>query len=555
MTAKLHITLAQINPVVGDIRFNIKKISDVIEKESKISDLIVFPEMALCGYPPEDLVLKPFFLDRVEDAIQEIADLTKGMRPAVLLPTPLRIKGKTYNGCALIKDGQITGQTTKHHLPNYGVFDEQRIFAQGPLPVPMALGDFSPGVMICEDMWHPDLPSALKKKGADILIVINGSPFEAEKNDVRLHFAEQRVRETGLPLVYVNLVGGQDELVFDGASFVLSASGDLVLQAEEFVEDIRHIVLEKTAEGDWLQEIEEITPTHEDEDAIYQALVIGLRDYVTKNGFPGVLLGVSGGIDSALCAAIAVDALGPEAVHCVMMPSPYTSQDSLDDAAELAKNLDVHLDMIAIDPAMEAFDAMLKPHVHDDAPGITFENIQSRSRGLILMALSNASGRMVLSTGNKSEMAVGYATLYGDMCGGFNPLKDIYKTQAYTLAKWRNENKPDHAFGPEKAVIPERIITKEPSAELKEDQTDQDTLPPYEELDDILMCLIERDMGLPTIVERGHKRETVEKVWSMLDNAEYKRRQAPPGIKITSRAFGRDRRYPITNHFLKSVDK
>ena len=411
------------------------------------------------------------------------------------------------------------------------------------------------GILICEDMWFPDVADNLKKKGAEILVVPNASPFDSRKNDIRSNYARKRARETGLPLIYVNQTGGQDELIFDGLSFILRADGQPILQGKEFEEGIYHDILTENAQGQWFAATQTINQPYEQPESIYQALMTGLRDYITKNNFSGVLIGISGGIDSALSATIAVDALGPEMVHGVFMPSRFTSQDSLEDAKALAKNLGIHLDNISIENPVQAFGEILKPHFTSETPSITFENIQPRTRGLILMALSNATGYMVLSTGNKSEVAVGYATLYGDMCGGFNVLKDIYKTEVYELSNWRNTHRPKSALGPIGAMIPARSITKAPTAELKDNQTDQDTLPPYDELDGILNCLIEEDLGVDEIVNRGHDRETVARVWKMLDNAEYKRRQAAPGVKITTRAFGRDRRYPITNHFVNIIEK
>jgi NAD+ synthase len=442
-----------------------------------------------------------------------------------LISTPWREEGKLYNATLLIDNGQIIHKTFKHHLPNYGVFEEKRVFAQGALPDIVDFKGVKLGIMICEDMWFPTVADHLKKQGANILFVPNGSPFQTDIEEKRQHHAKARIKETGLPLIYVNQVGGQDELVFDGGSFVMNEKGKITHQLPVFEEAMACTSQKADAKR------------FTTEATIYKALLLGLKDYVEKNNFSGILIGLSGGIDSALSAAIAVDALGSDKVHCVMMPSPYTSQDSLDDAKECAKLLDIKLDTINIEPAMQAYNDMLENHIDKNNAGTTFENIQSRARGVTLMALSNASGKMVLSTGNKSEMAVGYATLYGDMCGGFNALKDLYKGQVYALSKWRN------AQG---LVIPERIITKAPSAELKPDQTDQDSLPEYDVLDDILEHLIEKDTAPADI---PHDQETVMKVWRLLDLAEYKRRQAPPGVKITSRAFGRNRRYPITNGF------
>jgi NAD+ synthase len=555
MSTALHITLAQINPIVGDLAYNANLIRKVRDKAPAHADLIVFPEMALCGYPPEDLVLKPVFLAGIAKTVRALAKESAGKRARLVVPAPVAGRGKIYNAAHLIGDGRILATVKKRHLPNYGVFDEQRLFTRGPAPLPVTVNGHKLGLMICEDMWFPDVAAALKDKGAEILVVVNASPYEITKHETRLKHARARVAETGLPLVCVNQVGGQDELVFDGASFVLSENGALVVQAGEFVEDVHHTVWNRTPSGHWLCMDGELRPTHAGPGVVYQAVMTGLRDYVTKNGFPGVIIGLSGGIDSALTAALAVDALGPGAVHGVMMPSKYTARESLDDAAALAKNLGIALDNISIESAVTAFESELKHHFTGHTPGIVHENIQPRCRGLILMALSNASGKMVLSTGNKSEVAVGYSTLYGDMCGGFSPLKDLYKMQVYELARWRNAHKPDHGLGPHGRVIPENSLTRAPTAELKPDQTDQDTLPPYEQLDAILECLLEKDMGPDEIAALGHDRKIVCRVWQMVDRAEYKRRQAAPGVKITSKAFGRDRRYPITHHFMASDDE
>lgn len=559
----LRLALAQLNPIVGNISYNIDKIRKFRDGAGRGADLIVFPEMALCGYPPEDLVLKPMFLEKIQDALRTLAAESRGRTELMIVPAPVRVGGKTYNAAHLIGYGKILTSNLKHHLPNYGVFDEARVFAPGPLPAPLNIGNHKVGLMICEDMWHADISAYLKKMGADLLISVNASPYEIDKAQRRMVHAAQRVADTGLPLVYLNMVGGQDELVFDGASFMLGAEGQILWQAPEFTESYDILTLEKKTGRDW-----SLSGSHapraatlepqQDQDkttaAIYEALCLGLRDYVEKNGFPGVLLGLSGGIDSALVAAIAADALGPERVRAVMMPSPYTSPESLRDAQSVADALGIRLDSVSIELPVKAFEALLRPHIGPDAPPVTHENIQPRCRGLILMALSNAKGQLVLSTGNKSEMAVGYATLYGDMCGGFNPLKDVYKTQVYALARWRNAHRPACAEDSgsrvgSKRVISDHILTKPPTAELKADQTDQDTLPPYDILDGILTCLIEEDLGLGETAARGFDPATVEKVRNMLDGAEYKRRQAPPGIKITARAFGRDRRYPITNRF------
>ncbi len=549
MTVKLTIALAQINPAVGDIDGNVDRIIEARAAAAKEgADLVITGELAVSGYPPEDLVLKPAFQDTIEAGVERLAAETADGGPGLLVGAPWRDKGGLHNAALVLDGGEITAQRFKHELPNYGVFDEKRVFAQGPLPGPVAFRDVRLGVMICEDMWLPDVTECLQESGAEILIVINGSPFETDKPDDRLNPAVARITESGLPLIYVNLVGGQDELVFDGASFVLGRDKTLRARAPSWQEDLA--LTRWTKDGDaWTCAETVLSPEPDEIEAIYRALVLGLRDYVSKNGFPGVLIGLSGGIDSALTAAVAADALGSDKVHCIVMPSPFTSDESIEDAAETAANLGVKLDTIAIDPAMQAFDAMLKETFAGSKADTTEENIQARARGMTLMAISNKFGDMVLSTGNKSEMSVGYATLYGDMCGGYSVLKDVYKTTVFALARWRNQNRPDGVEGPEGAVIPERVITKPPSAELKPDQTDQDTLPPYDVLDPILECLIEHDMSLGDIAARGHDPDTAERIWHMLDRAEYKRRQAPPGVKITRRAFGRDRRYPLTNRF------
>ena len=443
---------------------------------------------------------------------------------------------------------EIADVRRKCDLPNYGVFDEKRVFAGGPLPGPVNFRGVRLGVMICEDMWTDEVTECLEESGAEILVVINGSPFEVDKVDQRLNLAVARVTESRLPIVYVNQVGGQDELVFDGSSFVLDGDAALRGQAPSWREDILPTAWRRE-NGAWLCETAARHPPPEGLAAIYEAMTLGLRDYVTKNGFPGVIIGLSGGIDSALTAAVAADALGPERVRCVMMPSPYTSSESLEDAAGTALLLGVALDEVSIEPAMGAFDRMLRPLFGNAEADTTEENIQARSRGMTLMALSNKTGSMVLSTGNKSEMSVGYATLYGDMCGGYSVLKDVYKTTVFALARWRNENLLPGMLGPQGPVIPERVIVKPPSAELKPDQRDDDTLPPYDTLDRILDGLVERDMGVDAVVDEGFDRALVLRVWRMLLGAEYKRRQAPPGVKITRRAFGRDRRYPIVNAF------
>ncbi len=551
MTDTFLLAMAQTSQIVGDIAGNVARMRAArITATRDGAELVVYPELNLAGYPPEDLVLKPAFQEAIATAVEDLARLTADGGPAMLVGAPWRMNGKLYNAALLLDGGKIAATRLKHDLPNYGVFDEKRVFATGPLPGPVVFrGKIRLGVMICEDMWTADCAECLVESGAELLVVPNGSPYESDKPDERLDLAVARVGETDLPLVYVNRVGGQDELVFDGASFVLNADRGLAAQAPSFAEAVVTTRWSKGGNGRWTCAQGEIVKPAEGLDAVYQALTMGLRDYVTNNRFPGVILGLSGGIDSALTAAIAVDALGADRVWAVMMPSPYTSQESLDDASEVARLLGIRLDTISIEPAMKAFGTMLAATFDGRAADVTEENIQSRCRGIALMALSNKFGHMVVSTGNKSEMSAGYATLYGDMCGGFAVLKDVYKTTIFKLARWRNQTLPLAAKGPAGRVMPENVITRPPSAELRPDQTDEATLGPYVELDDILFCLVEKEMSVAEIVARGHDAAVVHRVWRMLDIAEYKRRQAPPGVKITRRAFGRDRRYPITNAF------
>jgi len=549
MTDSLSIALAQLNPTVGDVDGNLRRIRRArTEANAAGADLVVYSELIVCGYPPEDLVLKPALQEACETAVRALAAETAAGGPAVLVGSPWRDDGKLYNAVVLLADGKIAATRYKHDLPNYGVFDEKRVFAAAPPRGPVNFRGVRLGVMICEDMWYPDVTETLAESGAEILMLGNGSPYEHEKHANRIALAADRVRESGLPIIYVNQVGGQDELVFDGASFALAADGALKAQLPAFREAVAVTRWQRQGEG-WQCVAGEVTPFADGLDGIYQAMVLGLRDYVDKNRFPGIILGLSGGIDSAISAAVAVDALGAGRVRAVMMPSPYTSRDSLEDAAEVARLLGIRLDSVSIEPAMRAYADMLRDQFDGSNSGVAEQNIQSRARGMTLMALSNKFGHMVLSTGNKSEMSVGYATLYGDMCGGYSVLKDVYKTTVFALSRWRNQTMPEGARGPAGRVMPERVITKAPTAELKPDQRDEDDLPRYATLDAILECLVEDEMSVDDIVAKGHDRPTVERVWRMLDRAEYKRRQAPPGVKITRRAFGRDRRYPITNAF------
>ncbi len=555
MAADLVIAIAQTNPTVGDIDGNVALIRTTRRQAAAAgADLVLFSELVVIGYPPEDLVLKPALQQHARRAVERLAEDSADGGPAMLVGTPWVDDGRLYNAVVLLRDGRIETVRYKHDLPNYGVFDEKRVFAAGPIPgpIPFPLEDGSQirlGVMICEDMWSEDVAEGLEESGADLLVVANGSPFEQDKQDLRVNFAVARGTETGLPLIFGNQVGGQDELVFDGGSFVLDAGRRLVAQAPLFEPDLLITHWRRGEDERWTCLPAARTPPPADLEAIYLAMCLGLRDYVGKNRFPGVVLGLSGGIDSALSAAVAVDALGPDRVHAVMMPSRYTSKASLEDAGACAAALGIRLDEVAIEPAVHGFAAMLAPLFEGREADTTEENIQARIRGVLLMAISNKLGSMLLTTGNKSEMSVGYATLYGDMCGGYSVLKDVYKTTVFALSRWRNRHHPKGALGPAGEVIPERIITKPPSAELRADQTDQDSLPPYDELDAILQALVEDDRSAAELVAHGHDRATVQRVSNLLDLAEYKRRQAPPGVKITRKAFGRDRRYPITNAF------
>lgn len=548
-TQTLRIALAQLNPTVGNVQANAEKARDAHKTAAEFgADLLLFPELFIAGYPPEDLVLKPAFQEACMAAIRSLADVTRD-GPAMLIGTPWVEGEKLYNAIALLENGAVKDLRYKVDLPNYGVFDEKRIFAAGPMPGPLSFKGVRIGVPICEDIWSEDVCECLEETGAEMLLVANGSPYYRDKMDVRLNVAVSRVTETGLPLVYLNQIGGQDELLFDGASFALNGDRSLALQLPAFEEAIAVATWERDDEGAWACTDGTSVPMPDSQEADWRACVLGLRDYVAKNRFPGVVLGLSGGVDSAICAAMAVDALGAERVHCVMMPYRYTSDESLKDAETCAKALGVRYDIVPIVEPVEGFLSALGPLFEGTEEGVTEENLQSRTRGTILMALSNKFGTMLVTTGNKSEVSVGYATLYGDMNGGYNPIKDLYKTEVYKLSAWRNANMPDDCMGPEGEVIPSNIITKAPTAELRENQTDQDSLPEYDVLDDILECLVEHEMTMGDILARGHDRATVERVEHLLYIAEYKRRQAAPGVKVTRKIFGRDRRYPITNHF------
>lgn len=549
----VRIALAQLNPTVGALRPNADKAIAFINKASQDkADIVVFPECFLSGYPAEDLILKPYFLHRAEEQLAYVCEKTRDLDIYVLLPVPLQRGDKRYNAIALLYKGEVVEEYYKRHRPQYGVFDEVRIFDQGEPKKPFEIKGMKIAPMICFDIWFDDVAKHYRDLGADLIIGPNASPFETLKVGKREGVVAERVKETGLPVIYLNQVGGQDDLVFDGTSFIMNPDHEIAVRMKTCEEDYVVTDWEKRA-GEWVCITKSVEDIEDYTAHLYQALVLGLRDYIFKNGFKGVILGLSGGIDSALSAAIAVDALGPERVKGYMMPSPYTSDESFDDAEASAKALDIDYEIISIEPAMKAFHAMLGDHLDPDKPGLAEENIQSRARGLTLMALSNKEGPMVLATGNKSEYAVGYATLYGDMCGGFAVIKDVYKTTVYKLCEWRNTHHFSGCLGPKGVVIPDNVISKAPTAELREDQKDADSLPPYDILDGILRGLIEHEKDIETLVSEGYDRKTVMDVWLLLDRAEYKRRQSAPGVKLTDKAFGKERRYPITNGFASQL--
>ncbi|WP_443642644.1 NAD+ synthase [Candidatus Levibacter sp. Uisw_134_01] len=548
MKNNLKIALAQLNPIVGDVKGNIIKLIDIRNNLKDEVDIIVVPELYVTGYPIDDLVLRNDFLELVENEINILAKITNDGKAAIILGAPRKEKNSIRNSVFVLDDGKITSFRDKHNLPNSGVFDEQRIFSPGALSGPVKIRNVLIGLPICEDIWTENVIECLCETGAEIILSINASPYSLKKHDQRMSVAVSRVIESKIPLIYLNRVGGQDELVFDGASFCLSHEGELSVQLKDFQEDILEIDLIKL-NNNWICK-GKINSISSNLEALYKSLVVSVRDYVRNNGFPGVVLGMSGGIDSALVAAIATDALGPQRVRAVMMPSPYTSQESLEDAKLASSNLGVDYSYLDIKNGMDVIDNILLGFEGDKVePGITEENIQSRLRGLLLMAISNKYGSMVLATGNKSEYAVGYATLYGDMCGGFAVIKDVWKTDVFRLCEWRNSNKPSEFLGPNGTVIPERIISKPPSAELREDQKDTDSLPEYDILDTILRKLVEDNLSLEKIVKEGFDVKDVKKITMLLSKSEYKRFQSAPGPKVTEKAFGRDRRYPLTSGF------
>ena len=551
---RLAIAVAQLNPTVGDISGNLECARKARQQAARDgADLMAFSELFIAGYPPEDLVLKPAFQAACRSAVEALARDTADNGPAVLIGTPWVEDGKLYNAYLLLAGGRVAAIRFKVNLPNYGVFDEKRVFASGPLPGPISYRGVRLGVPVCEDTWtdwgdYENVVECLAETGAELLIVPNGSPYWRDKAEVRLNVSVQSVAETRLPLIYVNQIGGQDELVFDGASFALNVDRSVAFQLPAFREAVLTTHWSRSA-GVWRCAQGPIAQPDDLDEADYTACVLGLRDYVDKNRFKGVVIGLSGGIDSALCAAMATDALGRERVRCLMLPFRYTSQQSLDDAAAIAHALGVRYDVVPIESAVRGLEASLTEIFAGSARDVTEENLQARARGTILMAVSNKFSLMVVTTGNKSEMSVGYATLYGDMNGGFNPIKDLYKTEVYRLAQLRNRWKPADAKGPDGEIIPQNVLTRAPSAELRENQTDQDTLPPYDVLDRILERLVEREESIASIAAAGFDRDTVMKIQRMLYLAEYKRRQAAPGVKVTLKNFGRDRRYPIVNRF------
>ncbi|MBK1637192.1 NAD+ synthase [Rhodovulum adriaticum] len=548
MADSFRLTLAQLNPTLGALAANADKARAAWEEARRAgADMVALPEMFVTGYQVQDIVARPAF---AADAMAHVAALARecAQGPALGIGAPFAAHGHLYNAYYICQNGAVTARIFKHHLPNDGVFDEKRIYDSGPINGPYTVGPVRIGTPICEDAWFDDVTEALAETGAEILMVPNGSPYHRGKFDHRMSLMVARTVETGLPLVYLNLTGGQDDQVFDGGSFVLNPGGQLALQMPLFDEGLAHVDFTRTPEG-WRAELgaRAVHPDTWEQD--YRVMVTALRDYLGKSGFSKVVLGLSGGIDSALVAAIAADAIGPDNVRCVMLPSEYTSQHSLEDAAAVARALGCRLDEVPITGPRAAVTEALSPLFAGRDPDVTEENIQSRLRGLILMALSNKFGEMLLTTGNKSEVAVGYATIYGDMAGGYNPIKDLYKTRVFQTCRWRNENHRDWMMGPAGEVIPPRVIDKPPSAELREDQKDEDSLPPYDVLDAILEGLIDDEKSVAELVEAGFDRDTVKRVEHLIYISEYKRFQSAPGARLTRRAFWLDRRYPIVNRW------
>ncbi|MCJ8191191.1 NAD+ synthase [Sphingomicrobium aestuariivivum] len=547
---KFRLALCQMNQRVGDLAGNVERMLEWRRKAADAgADIVMFPEMQVTGYPTEDLVMKPAFVRRAMEANEDVADATADGGPPIIFGSIHEHDGALYNAVFLAEKGGIAAWRAKHELPNYGTFDEHRIFEPGPLPEPVEWNGVKLGLPICEDIWLEKVSDYLSDAGAEMLLVMNGSPYELHKDETRQRMVRERVNETGLPLAYLNRVGGQDELAFDGSSFVVNTGGGIAVQLPDWDEKMVLTDWEKTEDG-WVCADGEKTPLDPYPEDVYHAMMVGLQEYVDGNGFPGVILGLSGGIDSALSAAVAVDALGADRVWCVMLPSDYTSSESLEDAKACAEMLGCRYDIIPILPGTDALHEMLGPSFEGREADTTEENIQSRLRMVMLMALSNKFGPMLLTTGNKSEMSVGYATLYGDMAGGYNVLKDAYKTTCFSLSRWRNRHKPRLGKGPEGPVMPMNIITKPPTAELRHDQKDEDSLPPYKLLDRILESLVEEENSVAkTARQTGADEALVADIEKLLLRSEYKRRQAPIGVKIGSRNFGRDRRYPMTNFF------
>ena len=544
----MKLFLAQLNNIVGDIEGNLNKAIDVLQDAKKLdSDLVIFSELFLSGYPPEDLVLKKSFVSACKNALDSLITYSEEKELGVIIGLPIYEKNKLFNAAAVIDKGQLIGFSKKVNLPNYSVFDEKRVFNKNNTPEIFNFRGIKLGIPICEDIWMDNVCKELKDKGCELIISPNGSPFDKYKINQRKTIIEDRVTEVKTPFVYVNQFGGQDELVFDGSSLAMNGNKEVVFEAPSWEENTS--VVEFNVSAKKFNDLPFEKAQLSDLENIYMAMVIGLRDYVTKNNFPGVILGLSGGIDSAFCAAVAVDALGKDKVNAYMLPSVYTSKNSLDDAKDCAKRLEIHLDSIPISNTFLSLEDSLEELFKGLPTDITEENLQSRIRGTILMAISNKIGKMLITTGNKSEVSVGYSTLYGDMNGGFNPIKDIYKTELYALANWRNLNVPKNVLLTKKNIIPETIISKEPTAELRDNQKDSDSLPSYDQLDQILEGLVEYELSTNELESKGFSRDEIKKVENLLYVSEYKRRQSAPGVKISLRNFGRDRRYPITNKY------
>ena len=544
----MKLFLAQLNNIVGDIEGNLNKAIDVLQDAKKLdSDLVIFSELFLSGYPPEDLVLKKSFVSACKNALDSLITYSEEKELGLIIGLPIYEKSKLFNAAAVIDKGQLIGFSKKVNLPNYSVFDEKRVFSKNNTPEIFNFRGIKLGIPICEDIWMDNVCKELKDQGCELIISPNGSPFDKYKINQRKTIIEDRVKEVKIPFVYVNQFGGQDELVFDGSSLVMNGNKEVVFEAPSWEENTS--VVEFNVSAKKFNDLPFEEAQLSDLENIYMAMVIGLRDYVAKNNFPGVILGLSGGIDSAFCAAVAVDALGKDKVNAYMLPSVYTSKNSLDDAKDCAKRLEIHLDTIPISNTFLSLEDSLEELFKGLPPDITEENLQSRIRGTILMAISNKIGKMLITTGNKSEVSVGYSTLYGDMNGGFNPIKDIYKTELYTLANWRNLNVPKNVLLTKKNIIPETIISKEPTAELRDNQKDSDSLPSYDQLDQILEGLVEYELSTNELEKKGFSRDEIKKVENLLYISEYKRRQSAPGVKISLRNFGRDRRYPITNKY------